>query len=365
MRVLIAPDRFADVLTAAEAADAIASGWARTAPTDDVTLTPMSDGGPGLIDVLHASLGGELLAATVSGPLRERVPAAVLRVGNTAYVESAQAIGLHLVSPAERDYRRASTYGVGELIRIAANAEAARIVVALSECATNDGGAGLLAALGAQSDPVSALSAGPAGLLGLRSISVDPARDALAGVSLVIATNVDNPLLGLRGTTNVFGPSKGLPREQLYEIDGALTRLAHAAGRELADAKGAGAAGGLGYGLLLLGGQVVSAPDLVTGAVDLAGKAAGCDLVITGAATIDPMSLSGTVVSQVAAVASAAARPCVALAGRVDVSARELRAHGIESAYAFESLGSQAAQGHPAERLAALTGRIARTWSRR
>jgi glycerate 2-kinase len=366
MRVLIASDQFAGVLSAREAAAAIAEGWARTAPTDHLVVAPMSGGGPGLVDVLHASLGGELLAATVQGPLRDRVPAAVLRVGDTAYVESAQVIGLHLLSPQERDFLHATTYGVGELVEIAVDDGAARVVVGLADSATNDGGAGFLAALGAQSKPAGTLSAGPAGLLGLESTNLGAARDRLAGVSLVMATDVDNPLLGLRGTTNVFGPRKGMPREQLYEIDGALTRLAHAAGRDLADAKGAGAAGGLGYGLLLLGGEPVSALDLVADAVDLARKAAACDLVITGTATIDPTTISGSVISRVAAVASAAARPCVALAGRVDVSARELRVHGIESAYGTAEVArADDSVNLPAEDLAALTARIARTWSRR
>jgi glycerate kinase len=367
MRVLIAPDNFADALTAREAAAAIAEGWAERAPSDELILTPMSDGGPGFVDVLHAALGGELLAATVTGPLHGRVPAVVLRVGNTAYIESAQVVGLHLVPPGQRDFLRATTYGIGELIQLAVEDGAVRLVVAVSDSVTNDGGAGLLAALGAQNEPAGTLNAGPAGLLGLETITLDVARDRLAGVSLVLATDVDNPLLGLRGTTNVFGPRKGMAREQLYEIDGALTRLAHAAGREPADTKGAGAGGGLGYALLLLGAEPVSAGELVANAVNLPGKAASADLVITGAGGLDPTSVSGTVVSRVAAAAVAAARPCVVLADRVEVSARELRAHGIESAYATADLVSSdvADPDHPAERLAALAARVARTWSRR
>ena len=117
MRVLVAPDKFAGTLTAVEAAEAIAEGWARHAPDDDLDLAPMSDGGPGFVDVLHAALGGELLAQTVRGPLGEPVPATVLRVGDTAYVESAQACGLHLTGG--REAERATTYGVGELVRAA------------------------------------------------------------------------------------------------------------------------------------------------------------------------------------------------------------------------------------------------------
>ena len=368
MRVLVAPDRFVGALTAREAAAAIAEGWARRAPDDELVLAPMSDGGPGFVDVLHAALGGELRAATVAGPLRGSLPAAVLRVGDTAYVESAQVIGLHLVSPEERDFLRATTYGVGELVRLAVEDGAVRVVVALSDSVTNDGGAGFLAALGAQSYPAGTLPAGPAGLLGLESITLGAVRDRLAGVSLVVATHVENPLLGLRGTTNVFGPRMGMPREQLYEIDGALTRLAHAAGREPADVKGAGSAGGLGYAMLLLGAEQVSAVELVADVVDLRGKAAAADLVIGGAAALDPTSIADTVVSRVAAAALAAARPCVVLADQVEVSARELRVHGIESAYAgadLVGLRNAVDMDQPADRLAALAALVARTWSPR
>lgn len=365
MRILVAPDKFAGTLTAPEAAAAIAEGWRRQAPGDHLVLVPMADGGPGFVDVLHASLGGELLAATVSGPLGERVPAAVLVVEGTAYVESAQACGLALVEPEARDPRRATTYGVGELVALAVDAGATRVVVGLGGSGTNDGGAGLLAALGAEAEPAGTLTAGPAALAGLRSVRLDPALERLAGVSLVAATDVDNPLLGLRGATNVFGAQKGLTNEQLYAVDGALTSFAHAAGRKLADAKGAGAAGGLGYALLLLGAERAGGLELVAEAVGLAAQAGEVDLVITGEGAIDPTSVSGKVVTGVAAVAMAAARPCLALAGRVDVSPRELRVHGIESAYGVVDLvGIDESMRHPAESLAALAARVARTWSR-
>ena len=147
MRVLVAPDKFAGTLTAVEAADAIATGWARQAPRDELDLAPMSDGGPGFVDVLHAALGGELLARTVRGPLGEPVPATLLLVGRTAYVESSQACGLHLTGGSGAE--DATTYGVGELVRDAVATGATTVVVGLGGSGTNDGGAGLLAALGA------------------------------------------------------------------------------------------------------------------------------------------------------------------------------------------------------------------------
>ena len=153
MRVLIAPDKFAGTLTAVEAADAIAAGWRRQAPGDDLDLAPMADGGPGFVDVLHAALGGSLEAVTVSGPHGSPVPAVVLRVGETAYVESAQAAGLHLL---DGDPETATSRGVGELVLAAVEGGARTVVVGLGGSGTNDGGAGVLAALGAASDAVRA-----------------------------------------------------------------------------------------------------------------------------------------------------------------------------------------------------------------
>ncbi len=366
MKVLVATDKFAGTLTAPEAAAAIAEGWRRHAPDDEVALAPMADGGPGFVDVMHSTLGGDLLATTVTGPLGERVPAAVLQVGDTVYVESAQACGLDLVAPDKRDPLTATTYGVGELIVTALDAGAKRVVVGLGGSGTNDGGAGLLAALGATSTPEGLLTSGPAALARLDGIDVTAARERVAGIELLAASDVDNPLLGLRGATNVFGPQKGLTREQLFEVDGALTRLAHAAGREPADEKGAGAAGGLGYALLLLGGTRVPGLQTVADAVGLADAVRRVDLVVTGEGKVDPTTVSGKVVMGVAKAAQAAARPCIALAGRVDVSARELRANGIESAYAMVDLvGVEQAMGRPAESLSALAERVARTWSPR
>jgi glycerate 2-kinase len=158
MRVLIAPDEFGGTLSAVAAADAIATGWSRHAPADHLDQVPMSDGGPGFCSVLHACLGGDLLDVQVSGPYGQAVPATVLRSGDTAYVESAQACGLHLVPTARREPESASTEGVGELVNAAVAGGARRVVVGLGGSGTNDGGAGLLAALGATSQPPGALT---------------------------------------------------------------------------------------------------------------------------------------------------------------------------------------------------------------
>jgi glycerate kinase len=364
MRVLIAPDKFAGTLSAVEAAHAIATGWSRRAPHDELDLVPMADGGPGFVDVLHASLGGDLLAVTVRGPLGEPVPASVLLADGTAYVESAQACGLHLVVEQDRRPEDASTYGVGQLVATAVEAGARRVVVGLGGSGTNDGGAGLLAGLGATSEPAGALEGGAAGLAGIAGVDLAPARARLDGVEVVAASDVDNPLLGLTGATNVYGPQKGLDPERLQAVDALLEGLAATTDPQLARAKGAGAAGGLGFGLLLLGAARVPGIEVVVEAVGLAERARRAELVVTGEGAFDFSSRSGKVPYGVAAVAAEALQPCIALAGQVLVGSREMRALGVESAYSVVDLvGEEAAFADPAGSLAKLAERVARTWS--
>jgi glycerate kinase len=362
MRVLVAPDKFAGTLTAVEAAEAIATGWARQAPDDELDLAPMSDGGPGFVDVLHTALGGDLLAHVVRGPLGEPVPATVLRVGDTAYVESAQACGLHLTGGEGAE--GATTYGVGELVAAAAGSGAATVVVGLGGSGTNDGGAGLLAALGATAS--TDLSGGAAGLDGVADVELGPARDRVRGVRLVAASDVESPLTGLFGATKTFGPQKGIPEGRLVVIDGWLEQWAAAVDRRLALEKGAGAAGGLGFALLALGARREPGIELVVEAVGLRDRAARADLVLTGEGAFDFSSRSGKVPYGVAAVAEAALRPCVALAGQVLVGSREMRALGVESAYSLvDMVGEERAFADPSGALAEVAERVARTWSRR
>ncbi|HEU5035912.1 MAG TPA: glycerate kinase [Nocardioides sp.] len=360
MRILVAPDKFAGTLTAVEAADAIAAGWRRRAPDDEIDLAPMADGGPGFVDVLHATLGGELLAVTVRGPHGEPTPATLLLHGRTAYVESAQACGLHLIGGPEepRDAESATTYGVGELLLAAVDAGATRIVVGLGGSGTNDGGAGLLAALGARADRP--LDAGAAGLAGITHLEL-PAFD----IDLVAATDVDNPLTGLFGATKVFGPQKGIAEDRLPVVDGWLQDLVAVADRRIALEKGAGAAGGLGFALLLLGATREPGIEMVAHALRLPQRARTADLVLTGEGAFDFSSRSGKVPYGVAEVAGAALRPCVVLAGQVHVAAREMRALGVESAYSVvELVGEERAFSDPAGALSDLAERVARTWSR-
>lgn len=361
MRVLVAPDKFAGTLTAVEAATAIADGWGRQAPHDELDLAPMADGGPGFVDVLHEALGGELAAVTVSGPHGEPVPGAVLRIDERAWVESAQACGLALTGGVGAE--SATTWGVGELVARAVDAGATQVVVGLGGSGTNDGGAGLLGALGATADRP--LDRGVAGLAGIGEVDLEPARERLAGVRLTLASDVDSPLTGLFGATRTFGPQKGIAEERLPAVDAVLEELAAATDRRTSLARGAGAAGGLGFALLLLGATRRPGFDVVAAAVGLADRARAADLVVTGEGAFDFSSRAGKVPYGVAAVAAEAVRPCVALAGRVLVGSREMRALGIESAYSLVDLvGEQRALGDPAGSLAELASRVARSWSR-
>ncbi len=366
MRVLVAPDKFAGTLSAPEAARAIARGWARTSPDDEVVRLPMADGGPGFVDALHDALGGRLHPVPVRGSTGAEVPVTLLVVDDVAYLESAQACGLQLGPPSART---ASTWGVGEAVRAAVELGVSSVVVGLGGSATNDGGAGLLGALGATADRP--LDAGPDGLRGITSVDLAAALRVVEGVDLVAASDVDVPLLGLFGATKTFGPQKGLDDADLLEVDGLLDTWVDAvcgptpAQRRVADAPGAGAAGGLGLGLLLLGADRRPGVAVVAEAVGLDAACAAADLVVSGEGSYDHTSRSGKVVHGVAQVAGRHARPCVAVAGRVTVGAREMRAMGVESAYAMLDLvGEERSFADPSGALADVAERVARTWSR-
>lgn len=363
MRVVIAPDKFAGTLSAGQAAEAIAAGWSDQAPEAELVRVPMSDGGPGFVEVLRSVTGGALRVLSVPGPLGVEVPATLLLSEGTAYVESAQAIGLHLCSPEHRDPERASSAGLGVLLAEAVAAGASRIVVGLGGSGVNDGGAGMLAALGAHAKGAD-LDRGPAGLKDIASVDLGAARDALRGIELVAATDVDNPLLGITGATKTFGPQKGLGEDRLVVVDGWLQGFAEHTGRKLATAKGAGAAGGVGFALLLLGADRRSGIGLVAESVGLADRVRGSDLVVTGEGAFDFSSRSDKVPYGVAGIAADALVPCIAVAGRVMIGSREMRALGMESAYSLVDLvGEQEAFAHPERSLRALAARVARTWS--
>jgi glycerate kinase len=387
VHVVIAPDCFTGTLTAQQAAQAVARGWAASAPHDLLTLCPLSDGGPGFLDVLASALPeAETLAVTTSDPLGRDVPAALLVVdtdaGRTAYLESAQAAGLHLLAADERNPAVTSSWGVGQLLEVALAEGARRIVVGLGGSATNDAGAGMLAALGAGAPRD--LARGGLALADLADTALPDlvgARERFDGVELVLATDVESPLLGLQGTGEDGLPPKGASPETAQALEGALGRFVEVVRRTLPEhtdlltgsayrvdkAPGAGAAGGLGYGLLLLGGVRVSGVAEVLEAVGFRDLLRAADLVVTGEGCFDWQSLQGKVVAGVAAVALESATPSVVIAGQALVGRRETMTLGLSGSYAVAQTPAEveAAMADPVGTLAARATRVAATWSPR
>src|SRR5918992_1290057 len=302
MRVVVAPDSFGGTLSATAAAEAIATGWRRAAPDDELRLLPLADGGTGFVEVLHAALGGDWHEREVTGPFGDPVPARWLRIGDTAYLESAAACGLHLVPRERRVPEVALTVtsrGVGELVADARDAGVAEVVIGLGGSATTDGGSGMLAALGA------------------------------------VPVDVDSPLLGRHGAAAVFGPQKGADDAAVAELDAALARFADAVagafGLDVRDEPGAGAAGGLGAALLACGARRVSGAGLVRELVGLDAELDKAQLAITGEGSFDWQSLRGKLITAVARGAADRGLPCIVLAGQVSVGRREAAAGGVDS----------------------------------
>ena len=342
LRVLLAPDKWAGTLTAPQAVEAMTVGWSVGSPDTEVEPLPLSDGGPGFLDALHSALGGELHLLTVSGPLGDPAPAAVLLVpgepGPTVYVEAAQACGLALLPGGVRAPLDATTTGVAGLLLAAAHAGAHRVVVGVGGTASTDGGRGMVEALGGA-------GAWP--------------KD----VALIAATDVDSPLLGHHGAASTYGPQKGATPGDVAELERRLADWVAESGGDAA-AEGSGAGGGLAYGLMLLGGRRASGVQTVVDAVDLVTRAAGVDLVVTGEGRLDGTSLLGKVPRGVAWAAQRAARPCVVIAGDSVVGRREYAAAGIDAVYTLvETYGRSAAFEHTAELLADLSTRVAREWT--
>jgi glycerate kinase len=370
VRVLICPDKFAGTLSAPGAAAAIAAGWHDAAPADRTVERPLADGGPGFVDVLATALDGRRIPVRTVDPLGRPAAGEVLLAGSTAYVESAQACGLHLLTAAERDPRITTSYGLGLLLAGAVESGATEVVVGLGGSAVNDAGAGMLAALGAGPVGVdgTALPYGGAALSAAEGLAGLP---QLRRVGLVAATDVDNPLIGLHGASNVYGPQKGATREDVLLLDAALEHFAAVLEKGLgltglATLPGGGAAGGLGAALIALGARVVSGIGLVTDLIGLEAELDAADLVITGEGSFDHQSLRGKVAAGVANGARDRGLPCVVMAGRVETGHREAANAGVSELYSLvDHFGSvELALAEPARGLRELAARAARQWSR-
>ncbi|MBB5830986.1 glycerate kinase [Brachybacterium aquaticum] len=335
-RLLIAPDKFKGTLTAAEVVAALGRGIAETAPDAVITACPIADGGDGTVDAAIAA-GAETRPATITGPTGRARETAWALDGTTAVLELADAVGLKALPGAELDPRGASTRGLGELILAAVRAGARTIVVGLGGSSSTDAGAGLLQALGAQllTSEGEEIAPGLAGLETLASVDLAPARQLLDGVTLIAANDVQNPLLGPDGTAAVYGPQKGLDEQAVASADETLARAAallDPAGTH-APAEGAGAAGGVGFALLLLGATQRSGADVVLELAEYDQRLAGADLVITGEGKLDAQTLQGKGPVEVARRAAHAGLPVLAVAGAVTLDHAELSGAGIARAF--------------------------------
>ncbi|MFI1577219.1 glycerate kinase [Embleya sp. NPDC020630] len=339
--VVLAPDKFKGTLTAAEAAARIGAGIRRARPDARIRVVPVADGGEGTVDAAVAA-GFTRIPARVSGPTGRPVDAAFAMRGATAVVELAEASGPARL-PAGPEPLTADTTGVGELIARALALGCTRIVLGLGGAAATDGGSGLARALGVRLlDAAGAdLPRGGAALRDLDRIDGASALAArLAGVEVVIASDVDNPLLGPKGAAVVYGPQKGATPGDVAVLDAALARWAEVVAPDLADVPGAGAAGGAGFGALaLLGATVRPGIGLLLDLLGFAELLDGARLVVTGEGSLDAQTLHGKAPAGVAAAARARGVPVAVVCGRVELSRDRLDAAGIVAAYALTDLG--------------------------
>ena len=335
MRVVIAPDKFKGSLSAAEAAEALAAGVRDVIPQADCRVVPMADGGDGTVSVFVAT-GAEARRVRVTGPLGAPVDATYARDKTTAIVEMAAASGLGLLAP-PLEPRRATTRGTGELLRDALDGGAERIVLGIGGSATTDGGAGALAALGARFFDAQgrALEPSPESLAEVTRVDLSGLDPRLAHAELSVACDVDNPLLGPSGAAAVYAPQKGASPHDVTFLENVLARLADAlstaAGRDLREMPGAGAAGGLGWALATAcGAHLEPGVTVVAKARGLDGELRGAAWCFTGEGNIDQQTLHGKVVDGVGALARAAGARVVAFGGSVEPDAEgALRARGI------------------------------------
>lgn len=346
MKIVIAPDSFKDSLSAQAVADAIASGLAEVWPDAELVKCPMADGGEGTIEAVLDACEGQWMSAQVSGPLGDSVAAhwGWLAQSRTAIIEMAMASGLQLLTRAQRDACLTSTEGTGQLISAALDAGAQRVILAIGGSATNDGGSGMLSALGARfldrnDQP---LPRGGRALTDLARIDLSGLDPRLANVRVEIAADVDNPLCGPNGASHIFGPQKGASPDQVLALDAALGHFAdHSArtlGRDLRDSPGSGAAGGMGFAAkAYLNASFRAGVEVVADLTGLEQALVGADLVITGEGRFDAQTLRGKTPLGVARVAQRQRVPVIVLAGTLGEGYEQLYQHGISAAFALTS----------------------------
>ncbi len=340
MRIVIAPQSLKGSLTAAQAGEAIAQGVRTVYPEAEIEIVPVADGGEGTVQALVDATAGEIVQQKVTGPLGEPVLAffGLLGDGRTAAIEMAASSGLPLVPPDQRDPRITTTYGVGELILAALERGRRRFIIGIGGSATNDGGAGMAQALG-----VSLLTAdgqeivpGGAALATLSRISTTTMDSRLHTCTFDVACDVNNPLCGPTGASAVYGPQKGATPEMVVQLDEALAHYAQIIerdlGRSVRDIPGAGAAGGLGAGLIaFLGATLRPGAQIVLEAVRLEERVRSANLVITAEGQLDSQTAYGKSVGAVAAVAKRHSLPVLALAGSLGDNYQTVYTLGVDA----------------------------------
>ncbi len=339
MKIVVAPQNFKGSLSAPEAARAMAEGVRRVLPDAEVVVVPMADGGDGTVEAMVEATGGRIMATEVTGPLGGKVTAkwGMLGDGVTGVLEMAAASGLTLMPPDRLNPLVATTYGTGEMIRAALDAGCRRLLIGIGGSGTNDGGAGMAQALGVrlQDSNGEELPRGGAALAKLERVDISGLDERLKGCSVEAAYDVNNPLLGEKGASMVYGSQKGATEEMCRQLDGALAHYAgiirDTLGVDVAYLPGAGAAGGLGAGLAaFLGAKLLPGMEIVSRAVGLEERLKGASLVLTGEGRIDGQTLFGKVVAGVASRAKALGIPVVAIVGEI-ADGDEVYGQGIDA----------------------------------
>jgi glycerate kinase len=345
VRVLAAPDKFRGTLTSTQAAAAIAAGWRRGRPDDEVEQVPLADGGEGTLEALVSALGGRILRRTVTGPLGDPVDAefGLVDDGRVGVVEMARASGLALVPEGRRDALRATSRGAGELILASCNLSPVQVIVCIGGSATTDGGAGMAQALGVRLLDAAGRDIGPGGaaLLELDRIDASGLPPVIGAKRFVVASDVDNPLVGPEGAAAVYGPQKGASPADVELLDRGLRRFAEVLRRDLgidiADRPGAGAAGGSGAGLMaFLGAELRPGIEVVMEATRFADRIAGADLVVTGEGKLDEQSMHGKTVDGVRRAAEAAAVPLVVVCGQATIHPSGMRVEALADRFGLD-----------------------------
>jgi len=346
VRVVVAPNAFKGTLTATVAARAMAAGVREAFPGAEVLEVPVADGGDGTVEALVDANHGEYRTARVDGPLGDPVDArfGLIEGGRTAVVELATASGLALLDPARRDPRHASTYGFGQLLEAAREQGAGEIIAGIGGSATNDGGAGMAQAVGYRLLDGGGGEIARGGAALARLARIEAGRFTRWPQRLRVACDVDNPLVGPRGASHVYGPQKGADAQTVRALDAALGHLAEIVERDLgvdaATRPGAGAAGGTGYGMVVfLGAELVPGAPLVVEAAGLDARLEGADLVITGEGRVDAQTAYGKAPGEVAKRARRAGVPVLLLAGAKGEGWDALLEIGVDAVVGFGELG--------------------------